>query len=263
MIRFACPGCSVVFSVPDEQAGKSGRCPKCQSRFVIPDAPTADLAPPPPPPPTVDPNEPIEIHPCPKCGARLSVLSADLGGEIACPSCQTAFTAQRADIPLPPETKSKSSSGKRAKLLDNEDDGDRPSKRKSRRRDNEDEDDRPSKRSGRKRKLPKGLRDSRHRTFSKHDGLLMLLLAIGGLLVNAGIPCCVIFPFIGMVMSGFIIFKSSVSISEIKQGVMDPGGRVPLEIARGLAIFNVLLGLAVVIGWYTYRASQIGNGDGN
>jgi DNA-directed RNA polymerase subunit RPC12/RpoP len=106
MIRFACPGCSNVFTVPDEQAGKSGRCPKCQSRFVIPDpVPTAPAPPPPPPPPALNPNEPVEIHPCPKCSARLSVLAADLGGEIECPNCQKAFKALRADIPLPPDSK--------------------------------------------------------------------------------------------------------------------------------------------------------------
>lgn len=241
MIRFSCPGCSKVFGVPAAQAGKSGRCPKCDSRFLIPEPLTAATH---PPPPATDPNEPVEIHSCPKCSARLSVLAADLGGEIECPSCRSAFKALRADIPLPPEAGPKSSGVKKAKLdRERDDDEDRPSKRK-------------------KKKLPKGLRDSRHRTYSRHDGLLMLLLAIGGLLVNGGLPCCVIFPFIGMVMSGFIIFKSSISIGEVKQGVMDPGGRVILEIARGLAIFNILLGIGVVIGWYVYKASQIGQGDG-
>jgi hypothetical protein len=242
MIRFACPGCSVEFTVPVEQAGKTGRCPWCDSRFLIPEAPAA-------PTPAGDPNDPVEIHPCPKCSARLSVLAADLGGEIECPCCQSAFKALRADIPLPPPSK-------RVKVVDDEDD-DRSSKRKSKRREDED-DDGPKK----TRKLPRGLRDSRHRTYSPHDSILMLVLAVVGLLLNGVGIICLLGPFAGMVLGGFITFKSSLSIGEIKRGVMEPGGRVPLEVARGLAILIILLAIGVVTVTWMYNASHIGKGDG-
>ena len=62
MIRFACPGCSSTFTVADEKAGKTGKCPKCHIQFTIPQRYDAesDQPPPmttveaPPPIPTVD-----------------------------------------------------------------------------------------------------------------------------------------------------------------------------------------------------------------
>jgi uncharacterized membrane protein YidH (DUF202 family)/DNA-directed RNA polymerase subunit RPC12/RpoP len=168
MIRFACPGCSATFTVADEKAGKTGKCPKCQSQFVIPaaeasasaDAPPP-LPPPPapapssrapsPPPPPADPNEPVEIQPCPKCSTRLSVLPTDVGLDIQCPSCETVFKALRADAPPPPESGAKKGSSSLVKLGSgsdkDDDDDDRGSKRKSKRRDDDDDDDdRPSRR---------------------------------------------------------------------------------------------------------------------
>ncbi len=175
MIRFSCPGCSATFTVGDEKAGKTGKCPKCQSQFVIPaseaaepppaDAPTPakapsrpSLSPMPPPPPVADPPTPVEIAPCPKCDTRLSVLPTDIGVDIQCPSCETVFKALRADTPPPPGPggKSKGSSalvklGSGSNRDDEDDEDDRPSKRKSKRRDDDDEDDRPSKRKSSRR----------------------------------------------------------------------------------------------------------------
>lgn len=142
MIRFACPGCSATFTVTDEKAGKTGKCPKCQTQFTIPPVPAADpdlppppttveapppiptvdapppipmqtvpapppipppIAPPPPvPPPPPGPNDPVEIVPCPKCTSRLSVLPGDVGLDVECPNCQTVYRANRADAPPPP-----------------------------------------------------------------------------------------------------------------------------------------------------------------
>jgi TM2 domain-containing membrane protein YozV len=163
MIRFACPGCSATFTVADEKAGKTGKCPKCQSQFVIPaaEASAGADAPPPlpppsapapsPPPPPADPNEPVEIQPCPKCSTRLSVLPTDVGLDIQCPSCETVFKAMRADAPPPPDTGPKKGSSSLVKLGSgsdkDDDDDDRGSKRKSKRRDDDDDDDdRPSRR---------------------------------------------------------------------------------------------------------------------
>ncbi|QEL16899.1 hypothetical protein [Limnoglobus roseus] len=173
MIRFACPGCDSTFSVDDSKAGKSGKCPKCQTQFIIPQLEAAPAAPPEPVPPSVpvpapapvpvpvsvqptpaaDPNAPVEIDPCPKCQTKLSVTVGDLGNDVECPYCKTVFKSARAGTrppapPAPPGKKSSfetdfSSRPKSKKRDDDEDDDDRPRKR---RRDDDDDDDRPSKR---------------------------------------------------------------------------------------------------------------------
>lgn len=97
MIRFACPGCGASYSVGDDKAGRSGKCPKCQAQFRIPDAEPAAA---PPPPPVSEAA--VEIAPCPKCRARLSVPSEDLGAEVECPYCQTVYVAKRFDVPSVP-----------------------------------------------------------------------------------------------------------------------------------------------------------------
>ena len=186
MIRFACPGCSAMFTVEDEKAGKSGKCPKCQTQFIIPAAelaptefpltedPAAPLPPPPAPPPGADrppplpfpppaptagPNDPVEIQPCPKCRSRLSVLPTDLGLDIECPSCKEVYKANRADAPPPPSSAG-DKSGPRGSLVrlgsgvreeDEKDDDrdDRRDKRRSKRRD-DDEDDYDRRRSRRR-----------------------------------------------------------------------------------------------------------------
>lgn len=161
MIRFACPGCGVVYSVADEKAGKTGKCPKCQSNFVIPDAdPTAppplpgadpepsivaaDDVPPPLPSSLVDSNAPVEVAPCPGCQVRLSVEPKDVGLEVECPYCKTLFTAKRAQQQSspPPTTGSQSSADvKRPSQRRSRRDEDDERPRRSRRWDTEDEDD--------------------------------------------------------------------------------------------------------------------------
>src|SRR5688572_25949818 len=99
MIRFACPGCSATFTVGDDRAGKVTRCPKCQTKFLIPEPEPGAVAPPPlPPPPSSFPappplpsasNEPVEVAPCPNCKTRLSVMPGDVGLDVECPTCQT------------------------------------------------------------------------------------------------------------------------------------------------------------------------------
>ena len=101
MIRFACPGCDSTFSVGDEKAGKTGKCPKCQTQFLIPDSPgpaaAVDTFVPPAPPPTrpAPPRQPepeaVEIAPCPGCGSRLSVDPADVGLDVECPTCSRVY----------------------------------------------------------------------------------------------------------------------------------------------------------------------------
>ena len=148
MIRFSCPGCEATFNVSDDKAGKTGKCPKCNAQFTIPLAPDgqsggADL--PPPLPPAADGGA-VEIAPCPKCGARLSVEAGDIGLEVECPTCRAVYPAEPlAGVAAPkPKVGSKSSmsvgSGSKRSLVVREEDDDEPPRR-SRRRD--EDDDRP------------------------------------------------------------------------------------------------------------------------
>ena len=170
MIRFACPTCSATFTVGLEKAGKSAKCPKCQTAFLIPDAPVEETlvspalppsqavtAPPspvvvPPPPPEPVDDGTVEIVPCPKCANRSLVMKEDVNKDIECPSCQTVYRAIRADAPPPPSVEG--GTGRKSKLAEigsgkkkeaDGDEDDRPSKRKRNRAD-DDDDDRPSKR---------------------------------------------------------------------------------------------------------------------
>jgi predicted Zn finger-like uncharacterized protein len=156
MIRFSCPGCGAVYNVDDSKGGKTGKCPKCQTQFQIP-VPEGAAAPPPvpasapgppatlPPPPATDPNAPVEIEPCPKCQARLSVASSDLGVDVECPYCKTVYTATRAGAAASPSKAHLAVADDRPsrRRRDDEEGEDRPSRR---RRDEDDEDDRPSRR---------------------------------------------------------------------------------------------------------------------
>ena len=46
MISFSCPGCQATFKLPDEMAGKTARCSKCNHRFTVPgDKPKPAAAP--------------------------------------------------------------------------------------------------------------------------------------------------------------------------------------------------------------------------
>ena len=115
MIRFACPGCQAIYNVKDDKAGKTGRCPSCNSQFLIPGEPPTTprsfleqpascnsqflipgepAAPPPTPKATPTPQPVVvEIEPCPNCDARLTVEAEHLGIEIECPECNTAYLA--------------------------------------------------------------------------------------------------------------------------------------------------------------------------
>jgi predicted Zn finger-like uncharacterized protein len=73
MITFSCPGCQATFRLPDEMAGKSARCSKCNHKFTVPGGVTAAApapvakppqpAPPPAPPP---PAKKVALNPVPE-----------------------------------------------------------------------------------------------------------------------------------------------------------------------------------------------------
>jgi TM2 domain-containing membrane protein YozV/phage FluMu protein Com len=137
MIRFSCPGCQKTLSVPDEKAGKTGKCPQCMTAFVIPDAPAAPD------------NSTVEIAPCPKCAMALTVTSDTLGAEVECPGCKTIFTAAKKTEATPkPSSRvvTESSTTRKKAVVEDEDEDERPSRRKRRLAEEDEEDERPSKR---------------------------------------------------------------------------------------------------------------------
>ncbi len=202
MIRFSCPGCQAVYTVGPEKAGKTGKCPKCQSQFSIPKLDGAGMSaptvPPPAPIPTVDPDAPVEIAPCPSCGTALTVATQYLGMEVECPTCKNVFSAKmpggskggssttsalaRTDAPADDEDDRPSKKKKR--IVEDEDDEDRPSKKSKRIVDVDDEEDRPSKKSKRNlddeddapRKKKKKKRTSGIESKRMVAGILALLL---------------------------------------------------------------------------------------
>lgn len=247
MIRFACPGCSATFTVADEKAGKTGKCPKCQSQFVIPEAPAAAPAPssvasrpvpppPPPPPPPVDDNSgTVEVTPCPKCGSRLSVMQGDLGSDIECPSCQTVYKATRADAPPPPPGSGSKSGAKTSSLVklgsgsrQDDDDDDRKSKKKRSRRDDDDDedddDDRPRRRKRRRRSYGGG--------YVEHRATLLLILTILGFITQI-----IILNIVAWVMA-------HNDLKEMDAGRMDPEGRSMTNLCR---ILNMILVIFTIV----------------
>ena len=130
MIRFACPNCQTPFSAAEEHGGQRTTCKQCGTKFLIPgDAepppyeivPSNDLPAPKPVPereqsldvpptpeaptpeaPPADPAVPIELAPCPKCQAKMSVRPEDVGFDLQCPFCQTMFRGVAASDPAPP-----------------------------------------------------------------------------------------------------------------------------------------------------------------
>lgn len=79
-----CPTCSGQVQIPDELAGESVICPRCEARFaappVAPSRPVAAPLPPPPRMPEVIP--PSERKFCGHCGAMMRRAAS------ACPGCQ-------------------------------------------------------------------------------------------------------------------------------------------------------------------------------
>lgn len=253
-----CPMCKTVFE------GKAGT----GSTIVTPISTPADA------PTSTD----VDIAPCPKCKAELTVSESDIGNDVECPHCQTVYKAERPQAragtqlaktirrpqaPPPAPTSSsnddpdkkkpyefKPKKGKKDKdspfLEDDEDEDDGPSKRKKSKQrddDDDDDDDRPRRKKKRRRSYD-SLDDDRHRTYAPHDGVLNLVLAIIAFFFNGAGFCCTCVYALPPILAIYVIIKASISISETKKGLMDPSGRVMLEIARILAILTLLITIA-------------------
>ena len=218
MIKFACPGCEAVFTVGDEKAGKTGKCPKCSAQFLIPDAepPAFDAAPAPtpsPPPPAEDAA--VEIKPCPGCQAKLTVAVGDLGLDVECPYCKAVYKAAKpggsvANIAVDDRPK-------RNSRRESDDEDDRPSRKSRRDRydDDDDDDDRP--RSKRRR-----------RSYEPHRGGTVLTLTL------IGFFCCCILTIVGLVMA-------TNDLKKMDSGTMDPEGRGLTRAAQIIGIVSLIL----------------------
>lgn len=89
-----CPTCQAKMSVHAEDVGFDIQCPFCQTTFLGVAAPTLPAATSGAKPPAPEP-ESIEIAPCPKCQAELTVAPEDLGSDVECPFCQTVYEAEK------------------------------------------------------------------------------------------------------------------------------------------------------------------------
>lgn len=265
MIRFACPGCNATYTVGDDRAGKITKCPKCQTKFQIPEPePTSGGVPPPLPRPSVAPpplpasDDPVEVAPCPKCATRLSVMPGDIGLDVECPTCQTVFRAVRPDDapafppappPAPPKRTSLESTDDTGRPLsrrrrdEDEDEDERPSRRSRRRDDDdEDEDERPSRKRRRRDDddddeddRPRKRRRSRGRgRMEPHRGGTILALGIFGCL------CCGIAAFAAVIMG-------MQDLSKMSSGQMDSDGRSQTTIGVVFGVLGVIVWILNIV----------------
>ena len=74
MITFNCDGCSATFKVPDDKAGKRGKCPRCGAVVSVP-SPQAQRSRDPVSHPAIQPSSPEPpSRPLPKIGSRFFEL---------------------------------------------------------------------------------------------------------------------------------------------------------------------------------------------
>jgi DNA-directed RNA polymerase subunit M/transcription elongation factor TFIIS len=247
MIRFACPGCEATYTVPDEKAGKTGKCPKCQAQFVIPTPPPAAAAAPPPrpdptPPPSAATDVEVEIAPCPGCQARLMVSTGDLGTDVECPYCKTVYRAEtpgarsEAAEPRPRRRPAADVEERPSRRRRDDDDED---ERTSRRRRDEDEDDDPR---------PRRKRD--RRDLEPHRGTMILVL---GILSFVG---CGIFTAIPAWVMG------TTDIRKIDAGRMNPDGRGTTQAGRILGMASCILTVVFTLLYCVIVGLAVGAGPG-
>ena len=281
MIRFACPGCSATFTVTDDKAGKTGKCPKCQTQFTIP-APAAGppAAPPPPVPndpppmttveapppiPTVEappPHEPIpSVEAPPPMPPPVAPPSPNEPVEIVpCPKCSSRLSVLPSDVGLdvecpncqtvyratradaPPTPRVESPSGRpMSSVLVKYGSGAKKN------RDDDEDDDRPSRR--RKKRSRRDDDDDEddddrpvRRRRSRRSGRRYEPHR-GTLILVFGILGLFISAIFGIV--AWIL--GSADLKEMDAGRMDPEGRSNTQIGVYLGMASVILTAVVVL----------------
>ncbi|MFO0935941.1 MAG: hypothetical protein U0798_05425 [Gemmataceae bacterium] len=161
MIEFSCPGCSAIYSLPDDKAGKKGKCPNCRALFLVPNPLPLKVRSQPQPPAKVeevnedDEDNEVKIKPCPGCQASLTVSKSDLGVAVECPYCKQVFGAVKAtsvgDKRAPDSPRQRQSQMSRESAEDEDEDEDDVPPRKRKR--NIDREEPPSRPQPRRRKL--------------------------------------------------------------------------------------------------------------
>ncbi len=73
MISFNCEHCGHKVSVPDEHAGKRGKCPRCTGTVAIPE------------------RSILVNFVCENCGQKISAIHTRVGKEGKCPKCRTTL----------------------------------------------------------------------------------------------------------------------------------------------------------------------------
>jgi len=214
-------------SVRPEDVGYDIQCPFCQTIFRG-EAATPEPASVAPPAPEPEP-EGIEIAPCPKCRAELTVAPSDVGGDVECPFCQTVYLAEK---PKPkPNTLLARPSARPAAVLKppapppppkgkrsgDDDDEKSPIKMKRERDDDDDDDYRPRKKKKKRRGRPSNdpydpYEDDRYRSMEPSDGASCLIF---GLL---SFFCCFIIAF-------WAIPKCRDTMAKVDSGMMDSSAK--------------------------------------
>ena len=83
MIRFCCEQCGHRLRVPDQSAGKRGKCPKCGNNVIVPNKSTT-----------------IVLN-CASCGLKIGVPRTHAGQKGRCPNCKNPITVQAEKSPIP------------------------------------------------------------------------------------------------------------------------------------------------------------------
>ena len=253
-----CPKCGAKMSVHPEDVGYDLQCPFCQTTFRGEAAPVAAAT-----PPGVAPEpeaEGVEIAPCPKCRAELTVAPSDLGGEVECPFCQTVYTAEKpkpkpntllarpSARPASPTAKNKKDSGE----------GDEKSPMRMKvevEPDDEDEDYRPRKKKKKRKRRRSGgdpyesdFRDRMH-LMEPSDGMNCLLLGL------ASFFCCVIIVF-------WSIPKCRETMDKANSGVMDPSAKTPALIGLIFSYLGIAAFVLNIVGNCCVFGAGGGGGGG-
>ena len=101
-IRFSCPHCGKSLKVPDEHAGKAGRCPQCRQRVEIPEAADDAGASSPAVPPPQPPSPPAEPPAAGEKPARPSVSPPRPSRPAPVRPSQPPAESSGAPSPVPP-----------------------------------------------------------------------------------------------------------------------------------------------------------------
>jgi DNA-directed RNA polymerase subunit RPC12/RpoP len=92
MINFICKNCGQKLKVPDQNAGKKAKCPKCNNPLLIPSAPEQ----------SPQKSSLIKFR-CPSCGQKIGLTTDYAGKRVKCAKCKNPIRVPQAPAkPAPP-----------------------------------------------------------------------------------------------------------------------------------------------------------------